>query len=352
MSENEYDVIMSSMQDVAKEAGVSPATVSRTFRTPEATAMQTRQRVLEVAERLNYRPRLCAEIPAAAWDRSSALGFLISVTNCNSGIDPYHAGVLTGAQEEAGRHGLHLIVRTVFRHQRSLKEPIEWRSVVAGALLVGDALPDVIAACAPDLPAVLIDDSDRSGPYDRVMTDSFYGALAATRHLISMGHRRIAFVLNASEARSFQERLRGYRHALWDAGIQCVPEWVLTVPGGECLTSHLEPLLKCGCRPTAIVAASDLNAFAIMAACHRLGLSIPGDISVIGFDDISLSAHSHPPLTTMRADKEQVGRLAVRRLLDRIEERKEQNTGSPAFRVVVPAYLIERDSCAPPRRDP
>jgi LacI family transcriptional regulator len=110
--------------------------------------------------------------------------------------------------------------------------------------------------------------------------------------------------------------------------------------------------LKLSERPTAIVAANDDNAFAVLAACRSLGICVPDDMSVVGFDDISFSIHSYPPLTTMRVDKEQVGRIAIRRLLARIDEQKSETIRSPAVNVVVSTVLIKRESCAPPQTIP
>jgi LacI family transcriptional regulator len=313
---------------------------------------QTRRRVLDAADRLNYKPRQkngAAEGQNGS-ERPNALGFLFFAASADlNQINPFYAPLLMGAQEEAGRLGMHLIVRTTLRDRRSGEMPQMWREqAVAGMLLVGAALPEVLADFDTDLPAVLVDNHDETGRHDCIVTGSFEGMRTATRHLLSLGHRQIAFVLDEPTAHSFQDRKRGYLCALWEAGITPQPEWIVTVQRGMDVAPYLAPLLDTLDRPTAIVAANDVNAFAVLAACRGLGLSIPEDMSVVGFDDISFSVHSYPPLTTMRVDKEQVGRIAVRRLLTRIEESRQQDIKLPTVHLVVPTTLVERQSCVPP----
>ena len=347
---------MSSIHEVAKQAGVSPATVSRTFRTPDLLSHQTRRRVLDVAARLNYVPRphggrtQVAEASAV----SDALGFLFFASDHDSNqINEFYAPMLGGAQAEAGRLGMHLIVRTTPRYERPPEMPQMFREqAAAGTLLVGAAPPEVLAAFdTSQRPCVLLDNRDRNGEglHDSILSDGFAGAMASTSHLLALGHRRIAFVYNEPNAPSFQDRRRGYLCALWEAGVAPDPAWIISMMRREPLEPLLAALLSGPDAPTAVVAANDWNAFMVTAACRAQGLSIPEDISVVGFDDISFSAHSYPPLTTVRVDKEQMGRLAVRRLLARIEESRAGAPPMPPTHLVVPTCLVVRESCAPPR---
>jgi LacI family transcriptional regulator len=182
------------------------------------------------------------------------------------------------------------------------------------------------------------------------LSDGFGGAMLATQHLLALGHRRIAFVYNEPNAPSFVDRRRGYLCALWEAGIVPDPAWIVSVSRREPLEPHLLPLLTGSNAPTAVVAANDWNAFVVLATCRNHGLSVPGDVSVIGFDDISFSGHSYPPLTTVRVEKAEMGRLAIRRLLARIAEAQTETAPAPAISLIAPVSLVERESCAPPNR--
>jgi LacI family transcriptional regulator len=314
--------------------------------------------VLDAAARLNYTPRQrqgnSAVDTAVVVDKPNALGFLFFASNNDlNQINPFYAPLLMGAQEEAGRFGMHLIVRTTLRDERPSELPQMWREqAVAGMLLVGAAIPEVLAAYGFQLPAVLVDNRDECGSHDCITTGSFDGAMTITRHLIELGHRRIAFLQDEPTAHSFRDRYRGYLCALWEAGITPDPSWVLDVPRRANVEPYLAKLLTKSDRPTAIVAANDDNAFAALAACRTLGVCVPNDMSVVGFDDVSFSIHSYPPLTTMRVDKEQIGRIAIRRLLARIDEQRGEEVRSPAVNMVVSTTLIRRESCAPPQTIP
>ncbi|BDI31618.1 LacI family transcriptional regulator [Capsulimonas corticalis] len=346
---------MSSINEVARQAGVSPATVSRTFRTPELLSHQTRRRVLHAAAELNYQPRqrvVKADAEPMGAETAESLGFLFFASDQDgTHVNDFYSPVMMGAQAEAGRLGRHLILRTTSRFEAPPEMPKMFREQsVAGMLLVGAALPDILAAYDSHLPpSVLVDNRDTSGRHDCILSDGFGGMLAATQHLLDLGHRRIAFIQDEPTAPSFRDRQRGYLCALWEAGLIPNPEWIVSTERRANLEPYLAPLMAEANPPTAIVAANDMNAFAVLAACRTLGLSVPKDLSVVGFDDTTFSIHSYPALTTVRVNKGQMGRLAVRQLIARIEEAREGATPLPSANFVVPVSLVERESCAPPR---
>jgi DNA-binding LacI/PurR family transcriptional regulator len=344
---------MSSIQEVAKHAGVSTATVSRTFSTPDLLSHETRERVLQVADRLNYRPRrraskTPAETPRSA-EVSDCLGFLFFASDTDSNqINEFHASVLVGAQEEAARLGMHMIVRTLPRYEASFEMPrMSRESAVAGTLLVGAAPRHVINEFVDQLPAAILVDNQLPGiELDNVISDSFGGMLEATRYLIDLGHRKIGFVLNEPTAPSFRDRFRGYLCAHYDAGLTPNQKWILMAQRNQDVEPLLAGMLRDDDRPTAIVAANDMNAFTVMKACRDTGLSIPGDISLIGFDDMPFSIHAYPPLTTVAVDKQYLGRLAVRQLQRRIEEAgSADGRMDPPIEITVPVSLVKRGTC-------
>ena len=336
-------------------AGVSTATVSRTFRTPDLLSQKTRRHVLDVAARLNYQPRQRTANPgrkAITEETSQSFGFLFFASDQDgSQVSDFYIPMMMAAQAEAGCHGIHLILRTASRFDVPTEMPrIFQDQAVTGMLLVGAALPEVMEAYEPYLPiSIVVDNRDAAGRHDCILSDGFEGIAVVTRYLVGLGHRRIAFVQDEPTAPSFRDRQHGYLCALWDAGIAPRPEWVVSTPRHAELGPYLKTLLMSDDRPTALVCANDRNAFAALLACRALGLSVPDDISVTGFDNTATSIHSHPPLTTVEVNKEQVGRLAVRQLLTRIGKNRSGSVALPATNFVIPVELVKRASCAPPR---
>jgi LacI family transcriptional regulator len=190
---------------------------------------------------------------------------------------------------------------------------------------------------------VLVDEPDEEGNHDCILSDGFDGALQATRHLLELGHRRIAFLLGDAVP-TFRERYHGYICAFHDAGL--APDPRLTMEGEITPNCRLVDILRGPDRATGLIVANDWHALAAMKICNEMGLSIPGDVSIIGFDDIEFSSHAVPPLSTVRVDKEYMGRLAVRRIQFRLAE--DRLNPEPAILIKTAAQLVLRESCGPP----
>jgi DNA-binding LacI/PurR family transcriptional regulator len=352
-----YNTDMASIRDVAREAGVSPATVSRTFTTPNLINEQTQKRVLEAARLLNYRPPRLRTArpksqPSLTADIPDAVGFQFFAATPGDvlGYNTFYAQVLSGAQTEAATLGMHLLVHTTNRHSLSQEMPkMVLEQAIGGMLLVGTADPAVLETFAERVPhIVLVDNRDETGTHESILSDGFGGTYAATRYLLENGHKRIGFMLAEEGVTTFLDRLRGYLCALFEAGITPDPRLVLrgqddeTAREASLITALALPATE---RPTALLTANDHYAFLAMRVCRRLGLSIPNDISLIGFDDIYMSQHTDPPLTTIRVDKEYIGRLAVRRLHARLHTDASTLRIEAPLRHEVPVSLVLRQSC-------
>jgi len=342
---------MHSIREVAKQAGVSTATVSRAFNTPELISVHTHKRVLEAADLLGYRPlrargrkAVGGASPAAG---ESFIGFQFFGASASDPLqaNAFYAPVLAGAQVEAAAQGMHLLAHTTDRHQLTQELPKMIREqTVAGMLLVGTADPEILSVFLERVPQiVLVDHRDPTGRHDCVLTNGLAGAMDATHYLFALGHRRIAFLRDDPYVPSFQDRLRGFVCAHFEAGYAVDPRLVLTASEDE-VPGVLDALWKSPERPTAILAANDHQAYAVMQACRALGLHIPEDLSLIGFDDIEFSTQTWPPLTTVRVQKEQLGRLAVRRLQDRLAQDNSPEA-MPPVTIEAPVSLITRQSC-------
>jgi len=346
---------MNSIREVAKQASVSTATVSRAFNTPELISALTHKRVLEAADRLNYRPlrarqRSATPAEAAASTDEAFIGFQFfgaSPTDLPQ-ANAFYAPLLAGAQVAAAERGLHLLVHTTDRHQLALQLPKMVRDqTVAGMLLVGTADPEILSVFLERVPQiVLVDRRDATRRHDCIVSDGLGGAMAATKYLFELGHQRIAFLRDDAATVSFQDRLRGFVCAHFEAGLSVDPCLVVTAAPDE-TTAALQELLALPERPTALLAANDTQALAVMQVCRTLGLSIPDDLSLIGFDDIEFSAQTWPPLTTVRVEKEEMGRLAVARLQERLRAPNNSPEALPPVTLEVPVSLVVRQSCRP-----
>lgn len=343
---------MPSIHDVAKKAGVSTATVSRTFRSPDLIAEETHGRVMEAARQLKYSPRGSRTVKTKTKDPAvthEAIGFQFFADRPGDApaSNAFYAPMLMGVQEEAAALGLNLLVHATDRHRlsRDLPKMVQDRSI-AGMLLVGAAgdaeVLSLFAACVPHI--VLLDNRDRTERFESVTSDSFNGTYAATQYLLTLGHRRIAFFLPESGVESFQDRLHGYISALFDVGITPAPSLVIRGEyddSDEMRETRLAELFGKADRPTALLTANDEYAFFALRSLRRLGLRVPEDVSLIGFDDVSFSTHTDPPLTTVRVDKEAMGRFAVRRLLARMQGTADTRT---PIQHRLPVTLVRRQS--------
>lgn len=350
---------MANIRDVARAAGVSPATVSRTFATPDLINAQTQKRVIEIARQMNYRPprlrttkgSLAAKTVSTSVSARDAIGFQFfsAVPGDTLGSNTFYGPVFAGAMEEASVLGLHLLVHTTSRHALSLEVPrMVQEQAIGGMLLVGTADPEILSTFAAHVPnIVLVDNRDETGIYESVISDGFGGAYAAAQHLLTLGHRRIGFYLSDQRVTTFQDRLRGYLCAMYEAGIPVEPDLVLRGEGDERRTEHLCHYLTNSRRPTALITANDDSAMNIIQVCRSLDLMVPDDLSLVGFDDIDFSGHTNPPLTTVRVAKEQMGRLAVRRLYARLNNESASSLIEQPVRHEIPVTLVVRESCRP-----
>ena len=357
---------MPTIHEVAKEAGVSASTVSRSFTDSTLLTDATRERVLEVARRLDYRPphaRLTTRSARGTTTRPAperrtiAFQFFAPSETATVHTDAFYAPMLAGAQAEALSQGMPLMIHTTTRSGLSHDLSKQSREqAVAGMLLVGTADPEILTDFLEHVPQiVLVDNRDPSQRHDCVLSDGIGGAASATGYLFSLGHRRVAFVMSDPQTATFQDRLTGYMAAHFRAGMTAERRQIIEAATDAAFVSEVTTLLtgEAQNRPTALVAANDPHAYRLIQICHHLGIRVPEDISIIGFDDDQFSALATPALTTMRVDTEYLGRLAVRRLLTRLQEKSPESgvptPKEPSINIEVPVSLIVRGSCAPPR---
>ena len=319
---------------------MSVATVSKVINGRYGVAPATLAKVQAVIEQLGYESSLVAR--SLRSHRTNVIGILVA------DIEPFSAELLKGAGAAIRARDYELIVYSGSGHG---KDHSGWErryvsrlggTLTDGMILVTPTLVDVSDAT----PIVAVDPHAGPSSLPSVHSDNLAGAITATEHLIGLGHRRIGFLAGRPDLESARQREQGYRDALAAAGIPLDPELIRV--GDYDLAMSEQParqLLTLADRPTAIFAANDLSAIQTMHVARSLGLSIPGDVSVIGFDNIPESALTAPPLTTIDQSIQEMGRQAVELLIDLIEG----NTERPG-QVTLPTRLVVRQSCGPARR--
>jgi LacI family transcriptional regulator len=303
--------------DIARLAGVSKATVSRVLNHKPDVDQATRERILRILEEHHFVPSEAAV--DLAGKKSRLIALVIPALTW-----PLIPPIMRGIAEIADERGYELMLYSIKdrNHERDRSEIIN--RILANRLIVGvlAIFPGQSASQLPSLqrqglPVVLLDDQ---GPPPEgiawISVDNRAGAYAATRHLIELGHRRIAHIQGPLKYRVSHERFEGYREALAASDIPFDPTLVLEgdfqPPSGRACARQLLALPN---RPTAIFAASDLMAYGVMAAAEVCGLRIPADLSLVGFDDLPSSKYMHPALTTVRQPLEEMGRCAFELLL-------------------------------------
>ncbi len=332
-----------SIKDVAKAAGVSHSTVSRALASNPLIAEPTRRRIQRVAQKMGYAPNAIAR--GLVTRRTQTIGVIVTTIE-----DPFIAEVVRGIEEVAADSGYRVFLGT--SHNDSAREVglvkalREWRvdGVIVASSRVGALYQPLLKEIGA--PIVLINNQNRKSPsrskgdlgkIHSVVFDDAEGGELATRYLISQGHRVIAYLGGPSDYAANRNRLAGYRRALVAAHIPFDPALVCTgrgrVESGEQVNELFSPALS----PTAIFCYNDMTAIGALAALKRRGLRVPDDLSVVGFDDIPFAGYIDPPLTTIHQPKDEMGRLAMRMLLDLLDEKKVAN-------VLVPGKLTVRES--------
>ena len=331
---------MPTMRDVARHAGVSIATVSHVINETRPVSDTLRQRVLHSMETLGYQPNAIAR--ALRNKHSSTLGLIVP-----DGRNPFFAEIAQGIEEVSLEHGYSLILcdsgndlGKVLVHTKHLSA-----KRVDGIVFTtsGDDFEDVTSLLGGATAVLVIDMDAGRFPADAILFDNFEGGRLATEHLLALGHRRIACITGPSRQSLRRERETGYRHALQEAGIS--PEDALIREGDFQPASgyhHALELLRQPEPPSAIFACNDLMAMGALRAAREMGLDVPAQLSIIGFDDIYLAAYTSPTLSTVRLPKREMGRQAAHMLLERI-----QNPARPVQRHTVALELVVRESTAP-----
>jgi LacI family transcriptional regulator len=323
------------IRDVAKAAGVSPSTVSRVLTNSVPVAEAKRTAVLAAIERLRFRPNLAAR--GLVRGRSWEIGVLAQ------GISsPFYSLVLAGIADGLQDSGYQPIFAEGYSAELVIRALSTFVDRHADALIVvGGQTPDkLLLDLAEQLPVVAVGRSMAGRESQCLQVSHLAGAYAATRHLLELGHRRIAHITGLLSHPDSAERLEGYRRALREAGQEADPQLIVSgdwqepsgLAGVETLFGRHAPF-------TAIFAGNDQIACGAMLALHKRGLHLPRDVSIVGFDDQRSARFANPPLTTVHQPAQEMGRAAAEGILRLLR-------GAPLQLPVFAAELIIRESTA------
>ncbi len=329
---------MATIRDVAREAGVSIATVSRVYNDSPLVSEDTREHVRQIALRLDYIPNGAAR--SLITNRTHAIGVLLPDL-----YGEFFSEIIRGIDLAARREHFQVLVSSSHADTETLLSAVSsMRGRIDGLIAMA---PDAqttaaLAGFIRKFPVVLLNSGPTQAECGTISIANFDGAYAMVRHLQSFGHRSIAMVKGPAGNIDAEERLRGYRMALRDSGIE--PEPSLEVPGDFTEASGYEgavTLMQRQLRPTAVFAANDYMAIGVVSALRDAGVRVPEDIAVGGFDDIAISQYLSPPLTTVRVDAYTLGERAVMQILPFTRTRKPVI----AYHEMVPTQLVLRRSC-------
>jgi DNA-binding LacI/PurR family transcriptional regulator len=320
--------------DIAARTGVATSTVSRALTRPGRVAQPTRERILAAAKELNYAPNTQAR--ALTSGRTGIVAVVVAdVTN------PFYFGIIRGTQRYLRAAGYaHLLIDSENSGELELELLHRTRRTLDGALLASSRLSDrALAGLAAELPLVTINRAARGVP--SVMIDTPGGVGQAAEHLISLGHRDIVYVSGPENSRPNDARWQALRtvaarHSLTFRRVGPFP------PGRRSGSAAADAVLNTGA--SACVVFNDLLAIGMLCRLRERGVPVPGELSVVGCDDIFGADFCNPPLTTLTAPIEQAGRVAVATLLSRLDPHSPQ----PVRRtVVLPTHLTIRESTGP-----
>jgi DNA-binding LacI/PurR family transcriptional regulator len=299
-----------SIKDIAREAGVSPSTVSRALNDHPQISTATKVHIQDLANEMGYVPSIAAR--SLVNRRSATIG--VAITDL---MDPYYARLMSGIEDGAAAHSYQVILSSYYRDPaRELEIVLDFhKRRMEGIIITGSEVEEVYLS--PEnkffMPIVLV---NRPGyPYS-VSVDRFLGAKMVVEHLVDLGHGRIAHITEGPKYRAKSKRFNGYRAALTDHNIPVDEDLIVDGDGNISGGIRAVPrLLDLPQPPTAIFCFNDMTAIGVINALRQRGYEVPRDISVAGYDDLEMASYYHPALTTVRQPTYRIGQSAVEMLL-------------------------------------
>lgn len=326
------------IKEVAKKAGVSTATVSRVFNNAGVVDEETRRRVKEVAHELRYTPNALGR--GLSTRRTDAIGLLLPDLH-----GEFFSEVIRGADQAAQQNRYHLLVSSSHTTREALQSALQvMRGRVDGLIVMSPSIDEhsLKENLPRSLPVVLLNCLVDDDSYDSFNIDNYTGAYEMVRHLVQHGHQRVAVIKGTEKNLDAEERLRGYRQALREAGAELHAE--LEVFGNFSESSGYDAaqkLLMLRAHPTAIFAANDSMALGALSALREMGVAVPQEIALAGFDDVPISRFLSPALSTVHVPITDLGAIAIQKLIHAFTEKN----AHVKQQALVPTSLVLRESC-------
>lgn len=335
------EFLAATIKDISLEAGVSIASVSRALNGEEGVGPETRKRILEIAENLNYHPNLQAR--GLVSKKPNSIGIVIPRTSEFAFSNPYYAEILKGLAKKTRESRQHLLFSIA---EEDSYARIYQQKLAAGIIVVANRMDDfrIEEACKLKVPIVLIPGYPWRQPIPSVDVNNVDAAFKAMDHLVNLGHQRIAFINGPMQSKYSVERLVGYRKALKEKGVPFQKELFRETDATQegCYVCMKE-LLAIKHPPTAALVFNDFSAMGALRAAKEMNCRVPQDVSIIGFGDVPFASMTNPPLTTVREPFEKLGYEAANILLKIIHGKSLSQK-----HLILPVELVIRESTAPP----
>lgn len=329
------------MRDIAKSAQVSPTTVWMVIHNKPGIPPETAKRIWATIADLDYKVK-----PIANSEHGESVGLLIEQNSVPVISDVFYGEIIRGFQTEAERLGYHVVLSMFDRTNGNINIlRRRFAQKVTGFIVAndGDITPEMVIQLENlRMPIVLVENHIDEQKHPCVLGDNFMAGYQVTRHLLNLGHRKIALLKGPTKYSSLVDRLRGCMAALGEAGLLIPTKWMPEPVTGHPLKGYIQmrEILEQVEYPTAVIAISDKTAFGAMEAIREVGLKIPDDIAIASIDNTLESAYARPPLTTVNIPKYEMGTLALR-----ILHRLIQGEDTIPVKTIVYSELIVRESC-------
>ncbi|WP_018248304.1 LacI family DNA-binding transcriptional regulator [Orenia marismortui] len=333
---------MPTIKDVAKDAGVSPSTVSRVINDHPRISNATKKKVKKSMKKIGYHPNIIAQ--SLVKQKTNTIGLVMPYSAEEAFANPFYSEILRGIGAVAQEKGYSILLITcdgqeeVEASLRAVKSKL-----VDGILILRAKKDDILLKKLreAEVPFVIVGRPEDADKHYWVNNDNIKASKNLVQHLIDLGHKDIALITGGSEYIVSQDRLDGYKLALKENKIKYNPEYIIHIHGNEeIISKNTKKLLKKNPDLTAIFAVDDLMAYRSILAIKELGLKVPEDISVVGFNNNPLSQLITPSLTTVDINTYQLGEEATSILINVIE-----NKISEYYHKIVEANIIIRNSC-------
>lgn len=328
------------IKDIAEKADVSISTVSKSLNDKGGVSPVTRQKILNIAKEMGY-----FSFHSQANLKTHNIAFIMSRRHIPIFNNPFYTRVIAGVEIEVENYDYNLLFSTIKLDALESKEvpSIISQNKVDGLILAGADINNEMIKAIEELkfPTVLVDNYLNSPIMDSIVSDNFSGAMKAVEYLINMGHQKIGYAGGPNSHPSFNERYKAFKLEMIENDLEINNKFIkIKDEFDQNMGKELAKLfLKEKELPTAIFAANDATAIGLLQTFNKYGIKVPEDISIIGFDNIELTAFTSPKITTISVDKEGMGQEAARKLFERIQNPEKKSTKS-----VITTELIERES--------